>query len=54
MLRYAIIVDDDKRIAEFSENDFLSVLKLNYDKYKDVVLAFQNTKKDLENILRYK
>ncbi len=52
-MRYAIIVEKKKIWVEYSEVVFLQVLKLNFEKTKNLDSAFALTKKQLENKIKY-
>ena len=51
-MRYAILIENNKVIVEFSERDFKTLLKYNYEQTKDIDTAFDRTKQQLGNKVR--
>lgn len=51
-MRYAIIVENDRVLVEFSEADFQKILKFHFEQTKDISRAFELTKEVLTNKVR--
>jgi len=51
-MRYAIIVENDRILVEFSEEDFKKTLEYFYGQSKDINKAFEATKQALINKVR--
>jgi hypothetical protein len=51
-MRYAILIENDRVIVEFSEGDFKKILLIYFEQTKDIDKAFDLTKEALTNKVR--
>jgi len=51
-MRYVIIVENDRVLVEFSEDDFRYMLKYFFEQVKDIDKAFDETREALTNKVR--
>ena len=51
-MRYAILIENDRVLVEFSESDFIKLLKYYHTQTNDIDKALERTREELINKVR--